>query len=295
MTDFRLDPSTHDLYVSDVGGTSLETDYVAGVRQRLMIRLQLFAGEWFLNTLLGVPYYRDFLVKNPDLSVIRAVLRSRILADPDVVAVPRLEMLLSGRTLSVDFNAALKDGTPLHVAYPPAVATTPWADAPRLPGAVTPAQPNADAITPWLVDIRLSDTHDLYVSDVGATALIVSLADAVRQRTSIRLQLFLGEWFLNTRLGIPYFRDVLVKNPDFSVIRALVRERVLSDPDVVAVPLVSFDYDPAVRTLSITVEAVIRDDTAVTVSTNTLPDNLVTTLLGDPVMTEAGDYVVTLA
>jgi hypothetical protein len=294
MTDLRLDPLTGDLYVSETGATALETDYVGAARQRLAIRLQLFLGEWFLNTRLGVPYFRDVLVKNPDMRLIRALLRSKILADADVVAVPRMEMSLSGRTLSVDFDATLRDGDIVTVTYPAAGVTTPWADAPKLPGADTPAQPNADAITPWLIDLRLSATGDVYVSEGGDTSLTVSLADAVRQRVSIRLQLFLGEWFLNTRLGVPYFRDVLVKNPDLRLIRTLIRERVLMDTDVVAVPTVSLDYDPAARRVSIQVEAVIRDGTTVIVATNALPDGLITTLLGDPIVTLGGDYVVTL-
>lgn len=297
MTDARLDPTTGDLYVSETGAVALLSEYAATVRQRLAIRLQLFAGEWFLNTRLGVPYYRDALVKNPNFTVVRTLLRSTVLRDPDVVDVPRMEMSLLGRTLSVDFDATLRDGSVLSVVYPPAIATAPWADAPRLPGADTPAQPGADALTPWLVDVRLSDTHDLYIGDDGSAALLVNLADAVRQRVSIRLQLFLGEWFLNTRLGFPYFRDVLVKNPDFGLIRALVRTAVLKDPDVVAVPNVALDFDPVARRLTITLEAVTRDGGTLTVTTasaDDLPDGLITTLSGDPVTTIFGEYVTVM-
>lgn len=292
MTDARLEPTTGDLWVSADGTVALTSAYLEDVRQRLMIRLQLFAGEWFLNTRIGVPYYRDVLVKVPNYTVIRALIRGRILTDVDVVAVPRLEMSLSGRTLSVDFDATLRDGSTLSVVYPPAIATTPWLEAPRLHGAITPAQPGADPLTPWLVDVRLSSTHDLYVSESGGVSLLETLPEAVRQRLTVKLQLFLGEWFLNARLGFPYYRDVLVKNPDFRLIRGLIRDSVLSDPDVVAVPLVAMDLDGLPRRLAVDLEAVIRDGSTITVSTATLPDDLVITTWGDPVITLGGDYIV---
>lgn len=292
MTDLKLN-EFHDLYVSEAGGTTLELDYRATVRQRLMVKLQLFAGEWFLNTRLGVPYYRDVLVKNPNYRVIRVLLLSRITSDPDVVSVPRLEMThdRSARHLSVDFDAVLRDGGIVTVTYPPASPGALW-EPPTLPGIVTPAQPAGPDITPWLVDLRLSG-GDLYVSPGGDVSLLTTLAESVRQRLTIKLQLFLGEWFLNTRLGVPYFRDVLVKNPNFSLIRTLFRGLILSDPDVVAISAMTLDHDAALRHLSVDFEAVIRDGTVVSASATPLPDNLVITTSGDPVVTVGGDYVVT--
>lgn len=291
MTDLKLN-EFHDLWVSDTGNTSLESDYRSAVRQRLMIKIQLFLGEWFLNTRLGVPYYRDVLVKNPNFSLIRTIFRSRILDDVDVVAVPRMEMShdAGARHLSLDFDAVLRDGFTIAVTYPPAVPGTPW-DAPALTGAVTPAQPRAPDVTPWLVDLRLSG-GDVYVSPTGDTELVTDLPEAVRQRLTVKLQLFLGEWFLNTRLGVPYYRDVLVKNPNYSLIRTLFRGRILDDADVVAVPRLELTHDFGDRRLSVDFEAIIRDGSRVEVSVSTLPDNLVVITSGDPVVTSGGDYVV---
>lgn len=289
MTDLRLDPTTHDIYVGEDGGTRLETGYAASVRQRLSVKLQLFAGEWFLNTRLGVPYYRDVLIKNPNFSVIRTLFRGLVSSDPDVANVPRLDMTLDGRTLTVDMDATLKDGSTVTVTYPPALATGTWADAPRLPAEVTPLQLSADPVKPWLVDLRLAN-GDIWIGDDGSSALLTGLAEATRQRLGIKLQLFLGEWFLNTRLGFPYYRDVLVKNPNFSVIRTLIRATALADAEVISVPLITMDFDSGARRLSVEIEVVIRDTSGTEPAIVVLPLNLVVAS-GDPV-TVGGDYVI---
>lgn len=48
-------------------------------------------------------------------------------------------------------------------------------------------------------------------------------------------QIVLGEWFADTRIGVPYFGVVLVKNPDIGVVRQLFRAVILSAPRVVDV------------------------------------------------------------
>lgn len=82
-----------------------------------------------------------------------------------------------------------------------------------------------------MVDIKLDPvTHDLDLSS-GGLGLITG-DEAVKQKLSIRLRFVLGEWFLDQRIGVPYFESVFVKNPDEGRIRDIFRQTVLTTPGV---------------------------------------------------------------
>lgn len=82
----------------------------------------------------------------------------------------------------------------------------------------------------------------------------MALVTDPNQEIAIRLQdrflLALGEWFLDTRIGVPYFQVVFVKNPDVAAIRALFRKVIETTPGIVSVTELSTNYDPAGRTLT---------------------------------------------
>lgn len=80
-----------------------------------------------------------------------------------------------------------------------------------------------------------------------------------RQKLSQRFKFFLGEWFLDQRQGVPYFRHVFVKNPNLDVIRRLFRKVVLSVDGVTSVPRFELRYEPQERKLFFEFEAVFED------------------------------------
>lgn len=45
----------------------------------------------------------------------------------------------------------------------------------------------------------------------------------------------MGEWKFGSLLGLPYFSEVFVKNPNMAVIEQLFREQILSVEEVVGV------------------------------------------------------------
>ncbi len=63
-------------------------------------------------------------------------------------------------------------------------------------------------------DLLLDKDGDLYLTSNGD----VSLTDSVRQAILIRLRWFLGEWIFNTSFGMPYYSQILIKNPNTAVI-----------------------------------------------------------------------------
>lgn len=102
------------------------------------------------------------------------------------------------------------------------------------------------------------DTGDIDVDLLGRVRLTQTLREEVGQRLATRLQFFLGEWFLDTSLGIPYYRDVLVRTPDLGVIKALFAEAITSDPGVESLVSLDLELDAESRQIRVTFEAVLR-------------------------------------
>ena len=63
--------------------------------------------------------------------------------------------------------------------------------------------------------------------------------EAVRQHLVSNLRAFRSEWFLNLDQGVPYFQEVLRKNPNPIVIDAIFKEAIINTVGVKE--LTSFD------------------------------------------------------
>ena len=74
---------------------------------------------------------------------------------------------------------------------------------------------------------------------------------AVAQRLSIKFGTFEGEWYLDESAGLPYQEQVLVRNPNLSVIGALFRREILGTPGVTGLRSFDLDFDSANRRLSL--------------------------------------------
>lgn len=108
------------------------------------------------------------------------------------------------------------------------------------------------------MDILLDpSSHDVIFLN-GAAPVTRSQQDIVAQRLKITLQTFLGEWFLNLEVGIPYFQQILNKVRSKSTIDAIFQNAILNDPGVLEIvsyqstlnnQLRGFDLQFAVRVL----------------------------------------------
>lgn len=116
--DLMCDPDTGDLLITDLGLVRLTDSMLEEVGQRLRTKLQFFLGEWFLDTTLGLAYYRDVLVRNPNMAVVKSVFQDVITADDGVEQLVRLDLELNSETrvLSVTFEAVLNSGELLSAA-----------------------------------------------------------------------------------------------------------------------------------------------------------------------------------
>jgi len=97
---------------------------------------------------------------------------------------------------------------------------------------------------------------DLVTGDNGLKQIVVLTgAPFVRQKIATRLRFFLGEWFLNLREGIPYYRIVLVANPDMGLIRTLFSRVILSVQEVAVISKLVLSFDEHARTLAVEFDA----------------------------------------
>lgn len=103
-------------------------------------------------------------------------------------------------------------------------------------------------------DLDTSSHNLVLVTDLVQCAAI-ALAD--------RLALGLGEWFLDSRLGVPYLQVLGVKNPDLNAIRAMFRAIILATPTIVEVVELQTVFDKSKRTFSYGFRA--RCDTGATI------------------------------
>ena len=103
-------------------------------------------------------------------------------------------------------------------------------------------------------DIRLGTDGDLYLNADNDLELIEGV-DAIAQDISTRLQTFLGEWYLDERIGMPYFQQILGQKPRLGLVRSLYNDAIISTPGVNTINDLTLDYNTTTRALSISFRA----------------------------------------
>ncbi len=117
MTDIYLDPGTKDLWIGAQGQSRLTQTLLEEVTQRLDTKLRFFLGEWQLNKLAGIPYYRDIFKKNPNLTAVQGVFAAAITSDPGIANLDSIALVVdSARKLTLSFAATLTDGSVIQSA-----------------------------------------------------------------------------------------------------------------------------------------------------------------------------------
>lgn len=90
---------------------------------------------------------------------------------------------------------------------------------------------------------------------VAHELVLVTDDEAIAQQLRTRLKFFLGEHFLNVSLGLPFYREILKKNPNLNLVRSIFREAILTTPGVVSVEELFLEINGATRTLEISFKA----------------------------------------
>lgn len=98
---------------------------------------------------------------------------------------------------------------------------------------------------------HLDTNNDLALSTNSRGKKTLTIGkDEIENGTSklhLRFQFFEGEWFADTREGVPYLKSLFVKNPDLSVITQILRSIILSIPVFGRVDKLTYAYDAQTR------------------------------------------------
>lgn len=87
----------------------------------------------------------------------------------------------------------------------------------------------------------LSDGFGDLVYDNSSLTVTQSQAQSVAQKLQIKLQTFLGEWFLNTDHGVPYYQQIFGKVRSKAAIDLIFQQQISSEPYVAEI--VSFESE----------------------------------------------------
>lgn len=102
----------------------------------------------------------------------------------------------------------------------------------------------------------------------GGTLVFCSGKTFYRQKLASRFKFFAGTWFLDRRQGIPYFRDVFIKNPNLDLIRTMFRRVITTCPGVKQLKKFTVTFDARARTLRLDFEALLIGDESIVIGQN---------------------------
>lgn len=100
--------------------------------------------------------------------------------------------------------------------------------------------------------------HDLYLDPSGNIQFIDGI-EAILQNIKIKLEFWLGNWFLNVAEGVPYREVILVRGNNELRAKDLFRRLFLATPGVAEVTYLSYSLDRNSNTA--TLEFELRADT----------------------------------
>jgi hypothetical protein len=103
MTDLKLKPN------GDIYAQSRYVDGLEEVIQRVQIRFRTFAGEWVLDSRVGIPYIAWNGIKGVPFDVISDRLRLELETTPGIIAVTRFEASKDGDVVEVEARIIAAD------------------------------------------------------------------------------------------------------------------------------------------------------------------------------------------
>lgn len=100
------------------------------------------------------------------------------------------------------------------------------------------------------MNLSLSN-NDLHLTEKRNLS-IIGYPQSVAQAIECRLKTFLGEWFLDEELGIPFFTEVFIKTDDKSKIDLIFQKEILKIKNVERIEQFESEIDGETREYKIT-------------------------------------------
>lgn len=103
-----------------------------------------------------------------------------------------------------------------------------------------------------MTQIRQTDDGDIQITNNKFSLTSNNSDEEISQRLKQRLKTFLGEWFLDSTIGIPYFQAVFVKGTPPEIIDGIFKDEIIGTRGVKSLNRFdSIEYDPATRVAQI--------------------------------------------
>ena len=107
------------------------------------------------------------------------------------------------------------------------------------------------------MDVLLTSDGDLSIDGRGDIALTQSARQAIR----VRLLWFFGEWRFAPGLGMPYFEEVFIKNPNLGRIRRIVRDQAMGVREVLDVSNINVVVNVGTREARVSFDVILDGET----------------------------------
>ena len=101
------------------------------------------------------------------------------------------------------------------------------------------------------MDIKITKGGDLDITETGD----IQLTHSIQQDILIHLRWILEEWRLGPEFGLPYFQDILVKNPNLEIVKRDIVNEIMKCDKIVNASIEDLNYDPKARTLKVRYKA----------------------------------------
>jgi hypothetical protein len=107
--------------------------------------------------------------------------------------------------------------------------------------------------------------QDLDINN-GDFSLCSTDNDALAQTIAIRLKTFAGEWFLDTRCGLPYLSQVFGQPHGERAVRKLIADELKAVPGIAEVRDISIERREADRKVNVRFNAILTNKTALSIN-----------------------------
>jgi len=107
------------------------------------------------------------------------------------------------------------------------------------------------------MDLKLDSNGDLDIEN--GDLVLIDGVDAIAQDCEVRLQFFQGEWFLDTRLGVPWYQEILGHKPRLNIVSSILQKAILLTPGIATITNFGLDYTGTTRTLTVSFTGQTRE------------------------------------
>lgn len=99
----------------------------------------------------------------------------------------------------------------------------------------------------------LNSSNDIFLTNGRIQR--VSEGAQVLQNVRCRLLTYLGEWFLNTQVGVPYFQEIFTKPANLARAESVIKRTILRTTGVEQIISFQLNFNRTTRRLSVEFEA----------------------------------------